>query len=75
VQTLAAHPGLVVQTEIVPAHAARYGFDVAELAAFFRELGYAPYACDASGAMHPGNPAALRAEADWFWARSPACFA
>ncbi len=74
-RTLAANANLVVQTEIVPAHSARYGFDVADLAEFFRAHGYAAHACDADGVMHPVDPRAPRTEADWFWARSPVAFA
>jgi FkbM family methyltransferase len=75
VRTLAGNANLVVQTEIVPAHAARYRFDVADLAAFFQEHGYTPYACDAEGAMHPVDPVAPQVEADWFWARSASALA
>jgi len=74
VRTLTTNASLVVQTEIVPAHAARYQFDVADLAAFFGRHGFKPYACDAEGAMHPVDPAAPQAEADWFWARSASAF-
>ncbi|MBC8041137.1 MAG: FkbM family methyltransferase [Opitutaceae bacterium] len=74
-RTLATNANLVVQTEIVPAHAARYSFDVADLAAFFRAHGYTPYACDAAGAMHPVDPVAPQGEADWFWARSASALA
>jgi FkbM family methyltransferase len=72
--TLANNPNLVVQTEIVPAHAARYGFDIANLAEFFRTHGFHPYACDESGAMQAVSPDSFPAEADWFWARSPSVF-
>jgi FkbM family methyltransferase len=75
VRTLATNANLVVQTEIVPAHAARYRFDVADLTAFFREHGYTPYVCDADGVMHPVDPVTPQVEADWFWARSAAVLA
>jgi FkbM family methyltransferase len=74
-RTLATNPDLVVQTEIVPAHAARYSFDVADLTAFFHEHGYTPYACDAEGVMHPVDPVTPQIEADWFWARSSSALA
>lgn len=74
VRTLAANANLVVQTEIVPAHSARYGFNVADLVAFFAAQGYAPHACDTAGHMHPVDVTAPLAEADWFWARSPSVF-
>ncbi len=74
-RTLATNANLVVQTEIVPAHAARYSFDVADLTAFFQGLGYAPYACDADGVMHPVDPVTPQVEADWFWARSASVLA
>ncbi len=73
-RTLANNANLVVQTEIVPAHSARYGFDVADLAAFFRAHGFQPYACDDAGHMHPVRPDSFPAEADWFWARSSSVF-
>jgi FkbM family methyltransferase len=73
--TLANNPRLVVQTEIVPAHSARYGFDVADLAEFFLARGFHPYACDEAGVMHPVRPDSFPDEADWFWARSPSVFA
>ena len=73
--TLATNANLVVQTEIVPAHAARYHFDVADLAAFFHGYGYTPYACDTEGVMHPVDPVAPQAEADWFWSRSASALA
>lgn len=70
-RTLAANPRLVVQTEIVPAHAARYGFGVEDLVAFFAAHGFAPYACDEAGRFYPvGADDAPSDEADWFWARS-----
>ena len=75
VAVLAAHPRIVVQTEIVPAHAARYGFEIAELVAFFAARGFTPHACDENGRMHPVAPERPPAEADWFWARSPSVFA
>jgi FkbM family methyltransferase len=74
-RTLATNADLVVQTEIVPAHAARYSFDVADLTAFFKNHGYAPYACDAGGVMHPVDPVTPQVEADWFWARSASALA
>ncbi|MBC8011001.1 MAG: FkbM family methyltransferase [Burkholderiales bacterium] len=74
-RTLATNANLVVQTEIVAAHAARYGFGVAELAEFFASLGYRPFVCDAQGRMHAVAAAAEPIEADWFWARSEAVFA
>jgi len=74
-RTLANNANLVVQTEIVPSHSARYGFEVADLVAFFSAHGYAPYTCDPSGQMHPVATAAPEYEADWFWARSPAALA
>jgi len=72
--TLTANPDIVVQTEIVPAHAARYGFAVAELTAFLASLGLRPHACDEAGNMHAVVTALPAAEADWFWARSPDVF-
>jgi len=74
-RTLANNANLVVQTEIVPSHSARYGFEVADLVAFFSAHGYAPYTCDPLGQMHPVATAAPEFEADWFWARSPAALA
>jgi FkbM family methyltransferase len=75
VAVLAANPRIVVQTEIIPAHAARYGFDVAELVAFFAARGFKPHACDETGRMHAVVPDRPPAEADWFWARSAEVFA
>lgn len=75
VRILASNPRLVVQTEIVPAHAARYGFDAKDMAAFFADFGYTPHACDETGRMHPVKVDHPPAEADWFWARSAAVFA
>jgi len=75
VAMLAANPRIVVQTEIIPAHAARYGFDVAELVAFFAARGFKPHACDETGRMHAVVPDRPPAEADWFWARSAEVFA
>ena len=69
-ETLTRARTLVVQTEIVPAHAARYGFGVAELGEFFAELGYRPFVCDAQGRMHPATDERAQQEPDWFWARS-----
>jgi FkbM family methyltransferase len=73
-RTLEENTRLVVQTEIVPAHSARYGFDVEDLVAFFAAHGYAPYTCDSAGRFHPVKPHAPRTEADWFWARSAQVF-
>jgi FkbM family methyltransferase len=75
VAVLAANPRIIVQTEIIPAHAARYGFDVAELVAFFAARGFKPHACDETGRMHAVVPDRPPAEADWFWARSAEVFA
>lgn len=69
VRTLTGNPAILVQTEIVPAHSARYGFSVADLTAFFAPLGLKPHTCDASGRMHPVTTRLPTAEADWFWAR------
>ncbi len=74
-RTLDNNVNLVVQTEIVSAHSARYGFEVADLVAFFSAHGYAPYTCDPSGQMHPVATAAPESEVDWFWARSPTALA
>jgi len=71
---LAANPRLVVQTEIVPAHAARYGFGIAELTGFFASHRFSPYTCDARGCMRPANTSRPPADADWFWARSADVF-
>lgn len=68
-------PRLVVQTEIVPAHLRRYGFDLADLVGFFREHGYQPFACSAEGLMRPIDSQGVNPEPDWFWARSAATFA
>jgi FkbM family methyltransferase len=69
VRTLAENPGLLVQTEIVPAHAARYGFSISDLAQFFAHHGFRPHVCDDSGRMHPVHASLPTGEADWFWAR------
>ncbi len=74
-RTLAQNANLIVQTEIVPAHSARYGFDVGDLVAFFAAHGYKPYTCDPAGRFHAVSPGAPRTEADWFWARSAGVFA
>ncbi len=71
--TLARTSDLVVQTEIVAAHAARYGFGLEELVAFFAELGYRPFVCDAQGHMQASTEVGAAPQAsDWFWARSEA---
>ncbi len=70
VQTLRANPRLVVQTEIVPTHASRYGYGVDELVAFFATHGYSPYTCDSRGAMRPADVSQPPLVADWFWACS-----
>jgi FkbM family methyltransferase len=68
-RTLAGNPDLIVQTEIVPAHAARYGFSAADLIRFFAGFGFQPHACDDEGRLHPVAETAPGDEADWFWAR------
>lgn len=68
-RTLADNPDLVVQTEIVPAHAARYGFAVADLVRFFAGFGFHPCACDHEGRLHPVSETDPGDEADWFWTR------
>ncbi|MEN9840757.1 MAG: hypothetical protein RL376_557 [Verrucomicrobiota bacterium] len=68
--TLATNANLVIQTEIVPAHSARYGFDIEDLVAFFATYRFTPYTCDQAGRFHPLDLSAPRTEADWFWARS-----
>jgi len=73
-RTLAANPRLVVQTEIVPAHAARYGFGLGELREFFASRHFSPYTCDARGCMHPADTSRPPVDADWFWARSADSF-
>lgn len=69
-ELLRCQPRLVVQTEIVPAHLARYGASPAALQEFFAALGYRPYRCDETGTMHPLDAATAADEPDWFWARS-----
>lgn len=66
---LAANPALVVQTEIVPAHAARYGHSAADMIRFLAGFGFRPHTCDEAGTLRPLGPAAPGDEADWFWAR------
>lgn len=73
-RTLAQNTRLIVQTEIVPAHSARYGFDVTDLVVFFAALGYYPFTCDQLGRFHPVDTAAPGPEADWFWARTADVF-
>lgn len=66
-RTLAANPRLLIQTEIVPAHSARYGFSPADLTAFFATFGFRPHACDDHGQMTL-IPTTL-GSVDVFWAR------
>ncbi len=72
--TLTANPNIVVQTEIIHAHAARYRTSSAELETYMRGLGFSPYTCNTNGAIHPVRDTASIKEADWFWARSPSIF-
>ncbi len=72
IRTLAENPCVLVQTEIVPAHAVRYGFSIADLTQFFAQRGFSPHVCDESGRMHPVRDRLPAGEADWFWARDDA---
>jgi len=47
--TIAASPTIVVQTELVARHAARYGSSIAEIAALLGGHGLAPHSVDAEG--------------------------
>ncbi len=68
-RALAASPDVVVQTEIVPAHAARYGFTLEDLTAFFATVGLMPHACDDRGRMIPLASPLATGSLDVFWAR------
>lgn len=68
-RTLAANPKLLVQTEIVPAQAARYGFGVGDLVEFFSAYGLTPHVCAPDGGLRRVDPKRAGDEADWFWAR------
>lgn len=66
---LRASPRLLVQTELVPSHAARFGYDWEMLRDFFAERGYAPHRCTQDGRLI-AQPEYAADMSDWFWLRS-----
>ena len=64
-------PRLLVQTEVVPSHAARFGYDWAQLRDFFAERGYRPHRCTWEGEL-VAQAEFAEDVGDWFWARPEA---
>jgi FkbM family methyltransferase len=62
-------PRLLVQTEVVPSHAARFGYDWAQLRDFFAKRGYRPHRCTREGELVAQAEFAEEV-GDWFWARA-----
>jgi FkbM family methyltransferase len=65
---LARSPRVLVQTEVVPAHAARFGVTLEDLRDFFRARGFRPHCCDAEGRLQEISGAGEDVM-DWFWQR------
>ena len=64
-QTIAASPGIAVQTELVAAHMARYGSDAGAVGAFLGGLGLVPHRIERDGAARPADGCALRGDIVW----------
>lgn len=65
---LRGSPRILVQTEVVPSHAARFGHSWEDLRGFFAELGFASHACDPAGRL-VAQPDFKAEVGDWFWLR------
>lgn len=60
---------LLVQTELVPSHAARFGYTWETLRDFFTARGYRPHRCTITGRLVAQTEYATDVS-DWFWARA-----
>lgn len=68
-RTIAASPGIVIQTELQPRHAGRYGHRIEDIAGLLAGLGLAPHGAGAGGEI-VRLEGALRG--DVLWLRPPA---
>lgn len=69
---IAASPDIVVQTELVDAHASRYGHSVDTIVALMRGWGLHPFQVDKAGKAQPVDDEAIKRNWDTLWMRPSA---
>lgn len=71
--TLRHSPDVVVQTELVDAHARRYGYSIRQIVEFMSALGLSPHVPDRAGTATPIAIGEIDRHSDVLWMRPAPC--